>query len=33
MMDLAPSVFKQRYPFELSGGQQQRVGVGRALAE
>ena len=32
LIDLAPSVFKQRYPFELSGGQQQRVGVGRALA-
>lgn len=32
LIDLAPSVFKRRYPFELSGGQQQRVGVGRALA-
>lgn len=32
MVDLDPSVFKKRYPFELSGGQQQRVGVSRALA-
>jgi len=32
MVDLDPSIFKGRYPFELSGGQQQRVGVSRALA-
>ncbi|NYF25898.1 ABC transporter ATP-binding protein [Sporosarcina sp. JAI121] len=32
LVDLDPSVFKKRYPFELSGGQQQRVGVSRALA-
>ncbi|MHA6259884.1 ABC transporter ATP-binding protein [Sporosarcina sp. CAU 1771] len=32
LVDLEPTIFKQRYPFELSGGQQQRVGVSRALA-
>src|SRR5690625_555150 len=32
LVDLEPSVFKNRYPLELSGGQQQRVGVSRALA-
>ena len=32
LVELEPSVFKDRFPSELSGGQQQRVGVARALA-
>ena len=32
LFDLAPSLYRGRYPQQLSGGQQQRVGVARALA-
>jgi osmoprotectant transport system ATP-binding protein len=32
LVELDPSVLRDRYPDELSGGQQQRVGVARALA-
>lgn len=32
LVDLAPEVYRKRYPLELSGGQQQRIGVARALA-
>lgn len=32
LVDLAPEIFRNRYPSELSGGQQQRIGVIRALA-
>ncbi|APW45971.1 ABC transporter ATP-binding protein [Rhodoferax antarcticus] len=32
LFDMAPELFRQRYPHQLSGGQQQRVGVARALA-
>jgi osmoprotectant transport system ATP-binding protein len=32
LVELAPSVVRDRWPAELSGGQQQRVGVARALA-
>ena len=32
LVDLDPSEFAQRYPYQLSGGQRQRVGVARALA-
>jgi osmoprotectant transport system ATP-binding protein len=32
MVDLDPSQFAERYPYQLSGGQRQRVGVARALA-
>ena len=32
MVDLDPSLFADRYPYQLSGGQRQRVGVARALA-
>lgn len=32
MINLDPSVYRDRYPKELSGGQQQRVGLVRALA-
>jgi osmoprotectant transport system ATP-binding protein len=32
LVDLEPSAFKDRYPYQLSGGQRQRVGVARGLA-
>lgn len=32
LVELEPSKYKARNPFELSGGQQQRVGLARALA-
>ncbi len=32
LVDLDPSQFADRYPYQLSGGQRQRVGVARALA-
>lgn len=32
LVDLDPSLYRDRYPGQLSGGQQQRVGVVRALA-
>lgn len=32
LVELDPSVYRNRYPKQLSGGQQQRVGVARALA-
>jgi osmoprotectant transport system ATP-binding protein len=32
LVDLEPSVYRQKKPRELSGGQKQRVGVARALA-
>ena len=32
LLNLAPEVYRRRYPHQLSGGQQQRVGVARALA-
>jgi osmoprotectant transport system ATP-binding protein len=32
MTNLAPELYRDRYPAELSGGQQQRVGVARGLA-
>ncbi|MBC7682502.1 MAG: ABC transporter ATP-binding protein [Ferruginibacter sp.] len=32
LLDLAPALYRGRYPHQLSGGQQQRVGVARALA-
>ncbi|MBU2551688.1 MAG: ABC transporter ATP-binding protein [Proteobacteria bacterium] len=32
LTNLAPEVFRDRYPAELSGGQRQRVGVARGLA-
>lgn len=31
MVDLAPDVFRDRWPDQLSGGQRQRVGLARAL--
>ena len=32
LLQLAPELYRKRYPHQLSGGQQQRVGVARALA-
>ncbi len=32
LIDMNPSEFARRYPYQLSGGQQQRIGVLRALA-
>ncbi|MGH8830371.1 MAG: ABC transporter ATP-binding protein [Polaromonas sp.] len=32
LLQLAPDLYRTRYPHQLSGGQQQRVGVARALA-
>jgi osmoprotectant transport system ATP-binding protein len=32
LVELAPTLVRERWPGELSGGQQQRVGVARALA-
>ena len=32
LVELAPEMYRDRWPKELSGGQQQRVGVARALA-
>jgi len=32
LLQLAPELYRTRYPHQLSGGQQQRVGVARALA-
>ena len=32
LIDMNPSEFAHRYPYQLSGGQQQRIGVLRALA-
>lgn len=32
LVNLAPEMYRDRYPVELSGGQQQRVGVARGLA-
>lgn len=32
MVNLDPTIYRDRYPSELSGGQQQRIGVIRALA-
>ena len=32
LVDMAPDMYRNRYPRELSGGQKQRVGVARALA-
>ncbi|MHC1759348.1 MAG: ABC transporter ATP-binding protein [Negativicutes bacterium] len=32
LIDMNPSEFTRRYPYQLSGGQQQRIGVLRALA-
>ncbi len=32
LVDLEPSIYRQKKPRELSGGQKQRVGVARALA-
>src|SRR5699024_7949685 len=32
MVDLDPSIYRDRFPRELSGGQQQRLGVARGLA-
>jgi len=32
LVDLSPTIFKNRFPRELSGGQQQRVGLARSLA-
>ncbi len=32
LVDLPPSEYARRFPWQLSGGQQQRVGIARALA-
>ena len=32
LVNLAPGIYRDRYPVELSGGQQQRIGVARGLA-
>ena len=32
LLQLAPALYRNRFPHQLSGGQQQRVGVARALA-
>ena len=32
LVNLDPSLYRDRYPNQLSGGQQQRIGVARALA-
>jgi osmoprotectant transport system ATP-binding protein len=32
LVELPPSIYRDRYPHQLSGGQQQRVGLVRALA-
>jgi len=32
LIDMNPTEFARRYPYQLSGGQQQRIGVLRALA-
>ncbi|MEO5661337.1 MAG: ATP-binding cassette domain-containing protein, partial [Polaromonas sp.] len=32
LLQLAPALYRERFPHQLSGGQQQRVGVARALA-
>lgn len=32
LVQMAPEIYRNRYPAELSGGQQQRVGIARALA-
>jgi osmoprotectant transport system ATP-binding protein len=32
LINLEPTVFRDRYPAQLSGGQQQRIGLARALA-